>query len=178
MEIRTAPTYGEALLNSGMTNGKGEYVVRGLAPGGYGIGAQAKGFRSLAKPLPPQAGLSWEVTLVLAPGSALVTQGRWVNERDGRAVGDNTAQGPLAIDGGTVTLGAAGDLDVQSGSLIDVGGGGQVTSKGALVEGKGGTVDLSTDDTLATHFNVAGTRHEPLDRACGGNPDHSRGRRG
>ena len=94
--------------------------------------------------------------LVLAPGSALVTQGRWVNERDGRAVGDNTAQGPLAIDGGTVTLGAVGDLDLQSGSLIDVGGGGQVTSKGALVEGKGGTVDLSTDDTLATRFNVAG----------------------
>lgn len=83
VEIRTAPTYGEALLNSGMTNGKGEYVVRGLAPGGYGIGAQAKGFRSLAKPLPPQAGLSWEVTLALAPGNEV---GGTVVDEAGRGV--------------------------------------------------------------------------------------------
>jgi hypothetical protein len=69
VEIRATPTYNETLLKSGLTNGKGEYLVRGLAPGGYGIGAQAKGFRSLAKPLPPQAGLSWEITLALAPGN-------------------------------------------------------------------------------------------------------------
>ena len=94
--------------------------------------------------------------LVLAPGSALVTQGRWVNERDARALGDNRAQGPLAIDGGNVSLRASGDLDLQAGSLIDVGGGGRVTSKGALVAGKGGLIELSTDDTRASRFTLNG----------------------
>ena len=94
--------------------------------------------------------------LVLEPGSALVTQGRWVNERAARARGDNIAQGARAIDGGTVTLRATGDLDLQAGSLIDVGGGGRVTSKGTLVAGQGGTIDLSTDDTLPSHFTLHG----------------------
>lgn len=69
VEIRAAPTYGEALLKSGLTNEKGEYLVRGLAPGGYTAAAQAKGFRPLSKLLSPQAGLTWEITLALAPGS-------------------------------------------------------------------------------------------------------------
>jgi hypothetical protein len=69
VEVRAAPMLGETLLKTGSTNGDGELVVHGLAPGGYGIGAKAHGFRPQAKPLAPQAGLSWEATLALAPGS-------------------------------------------------------------------------------------------------------------
>jgi len=94
--------------------------------------------------------------LTLAPGSELNTEGRWVNERAARALNQNTTQGPLALDGGEVSLLAIGTLDLQRGSVIDVGAGGLKNSKGSLEAGEGGRIALSSDDVVPTRFNVAG----------------------
>ena len=95
-------------------------------------------------------------SLTLARGGELNTQGLWVNENAARALNITASQGPLAIDGGSVHLNAIGTLAVQAGSLIDVGGGGQQSSRGNLVAGKAGSISLSSDDALPTRLSVAG----------------------
>ncbi|MCC6706438.1 MAG: filamentous hemagglutinin family protein [Gammaproteobacteria bacterium] len=94
--------------------------------------------------------------LTLTPGAELNTQGRWVNDNAARARNEGLGEGPLAINGGSVALNASGALDLQQGSLIDVGGGAHKTSKGALVAGKGGSITLSSDDALPTRMTLAG----------------------
>ncbi|HKD54539.1 MAG TPA: filamentous hemagglutinin N-terminal domain-containing protein, partial [Steroidobacteraceae bacterium] len=86
---------------------------------------------------------STDATLTLGPHAVLDVSGGWVN--DLLDVRRGTQLAPLAINGGSVTIAAAGGtpLQLQSGSVIDVSGGGQLTTRGSLTAGTGGSVSLS-----------------------------------
>lgn len=78
--------------------------------------------------------------LVIDGSSRISTAGRWVNDfLDGR---DSTVA--KAINGGSVTLTSAHDIDLREGSVIDVSGGGLVKTDGSLTSGNAGSVALST----------------------------------
>lgn len=78
--------------------------------------------------------------LIIDGSSRISTAGRWVNDfLDGR---DSTVA--KAINGGSVTLTSAHDLDLREGSVIDVSGGGLVKTDGSLTSGNAGSVALST----------------------------------
>ena len=70
------------------------------------------------------------------------TQGGWIN--DNPFLPGNQRFVPLYIDGGTVTLKAEGDLDLQAGSVIDVGSGAYLAAGNRLQGGKAGSITLSS----------------------------------
>lgn len=79
-------------------------------------------------------------TLVLASGAKLSTAGKWVNDfLDGKA--STTAK---AINGGSVSLSSAYDLDLEAGSQIDVSGGGWVNAAGTVKSGDAGSITLES----------------------------------
>ncbi len=79
-------------------------------------------------------------TLVLASGAKLSTAGRWVNDfLDGKA--STTAK---AINGGSISLSSAYDLDLVAGSQIDVSGGGWVNAAGTVKSGDAGSIALES----------------------------------
>jgi filamentous hemagglutinin family protein len=101
---------------------------------------------SIALTATPTVGIvqgSNEATLTLGPHAALEVSGQWVNDLLDATQGSQLA--PLAINGGSVAIAAAGGtpLRLQPGSVIDVSGGGQLTRKGSLIAGTGGSVSLS-----------------------------------
>jgi filamentous hemagglutinin len=78
--------------------------------------------------------------LDIAPGVSIDTRGEWINDSP---VVTGAQPLPLFISGGSVTLTAVGgSLDVASGVSINVGGGAQRTSSGALVAGRGGSISI------------------------------------
>lgn len=90
--------------------------------------------------------------LVIQAGAELSTAGRWVNDlQDGRLT--NSAR---AIDGGSITLTSAHDVDLRAGSRLDVSGGGQLTGKAALVAGNAGSITLETGGVTGTAFAAQG----------------------
>ncbi len=80
--------------------------------------------------------------LGLGSQAELDVRGEWVN--DVVRVGTT----PVAIEGGSVSLAAQGDLRLDSGSVIDVSGGAWVQADGTLVDGRAGTITLSAIDVL------------------------------
>jgi len=80
-------------------------------------------------------------TLLLTDGALLSTAGRWVNDRLDRNLASRHL---LALDGGSVKLDSAYDIDLQAGSRIDVSGGAQLTSSSKLIAGDAGKITLST----------------------------------
>jgi len=83
-------------------------------------------------------------TLVLDSGASLSTAGTWVNDyRDGRL-----SRTVKAINGGSISLTSAYDLDLRAGSVIDVSGGGWVNYKGGLTSGNAGAISLATGVTV------------------------------
>ncbi|MFE0755700.1 filamentous hemagglutinin family protein [Inquilinus sp. NPDC058860] len=91
--------------------------------------------------------------ITLASGARLAARGQWVNDRidaNGNPYpGGSGPAGAALPDGGTISLGAAGDLTLEGGSLIDVSAGGWVATDGSLIKGNGGAVVL----TSGRHFD-------------------------
>ncbi len=139
----------------------GAFGAFNLGAGEIAIGGTiASAGGRIAMNVVPTVSTSNEATaLTLEAGGALLAKGAWINERAALALNDNSGQGALAIDGGAVVLHAIGDIDLQSGSLIDVGGGGQFSPKGGLLKGRGGQIELASDDAIATKLTVAGALH-------------------
>ena len=134
--------YGEFAVGAGVIDIAG----RINAPGG----------RITMNAIPTVATGSDATALTLLRGGELNTKGVWVNERAARTLSLNVSQGPLAIDGGTVALTAIGALDLQAGSLIDVGGGAALASDSSVTAGAAGSISLSSDDVVATRLAVDG----------------------
>lgn len=87
-------------------------------------------------------------TLLLDAGASLSTSGLWHNDfLDGR-----TAAGARAINGGSISLVSAYDLDLRRGSSVAVSGGGQVKSDGKLESGNAGSITLTTGGVEKTGF--------------------------
>jgi filamentous hemagglutinin family protein len=80
--------------------------------------------------------------LVLHAGAGFDTQGAWVN--DTPALDPTEDLQPLFVDGGEVTLDADGAVELQPGSLIDVGGGAQLAADGELLAGTPGDIILAS----------------------------------
>jgi hypothetical protein len=81
---------------------------------------------------------------VLSDLASLSTAGRWVNDYlDGRA--STTAK---ALHGGKITLASSYDIDLRSGSLLDVSGGGRIDVNGKLEAGNAGSIALATGLTI------------------------------
>ena len=91
--------------------------------------------------------------VTLGPKAALSADGEWVNDNPLLYPSGNTA--PLFINGGSVSLTA---LATQSspgvllapGSRIDVSGGGQLTTTGALNPGIGGAINVAAEYALTS----------------------------
>ncbi len=89
--------------------------------------------------------------LTLGPHAALTADGEWVNDNPLLYPSGNTA--PLFINGGKISLTAettqySPGLLLAPGSRIDVSGGGQLTTTGALNPGVGGTISLAAEYAL------------------------------
>ncbi|MCP5144795.1 MAG: filamentous hemagglutinin family protein [Gammaproteobacteria bacterium] len=82
---------------------------------------------------------------VLASGAEIDLQGQWVN--DLAFVNPGATDAPLLIDGGSVEISAL-TVTLAAGSLIDVGGGGQLTDSGRLVAGDGGDISIADRSAL------------------------------
>lgn len=76
----------------------------------------------------------------IGPNATLSTRGQWVNDLPGMGGG----MGAVAINGGTLTLASIADLDLQAGSVLDVGGGAWAQADGKLRYGNAGTIALSS----------------------------------
>ncbi|UCV09793.1 filamentous hemagglutinin N-terminal domain-containing protein [Dechloromonas denitrificans] len=91
-------------------------------------------------------------TLIVDAGASLSTAGRWINDfLDGKL--SNSAK---AIDGGSIELKSAYDLDVRAGSSVDVSGGGRVKSDGSLAAGNAGSIALETGGVSSSGFDFTG----------------------
>ncbi|MBI3545020.1 MAG: filamentous hemagglutinin N-terminal domain-containing protein [Gammaproteobacteria bacterium] len=78
----------------------------------------------------------------LGERASIDVSGQWVN--DGVALNPGAAPAtPVFIDGGAVTLAAAGNMTLEKGSVIDAGGGAQLQNNGKLRYGSGGSINVS-----------------------------------
>jgi len=91
--------------------------------------------------------------VVVAPGVALSTAGRWVNEQAGFG---KLPRRSAVIDGGSVNLSAIGDTVLGIGSAIDVSGGARLLQDGTLKYGSGGSATLAANETLKTDGPMPG----------------------
>ncbi|MQY51005.1 filamentous haemagglutinin family protein [Rhodocyclus gracilis] len=79
-------------------------------------------------------------TLLIDSGARLSVAGTWVNDYlDGFL-----STTPKAINGGTLRLASLYDVDVRSGSLLDVSGGALVSTTGTLSGGNAGSITLTS----------------------------------
>ena len=79
-------------------------------------------------------------------GAVIDVSGNWTNDSPPLALEPGTA--PPIVDGGSVTLSAAGDVVLGIDSLINVSGGGWINQGGHLTEGTGRTLSLSASFSL------------------------------
>jgi filamentous hemagglutinin len=93
--------------------------------------------------------------LTLGSEAALAARGEWVNDNPLLYPNGNSA--PLSINGGKISLTALSNdpgyspgMRLASGSLIDVSGGGQLTSSGKLNAGVGGSISIGAETTSDT----------------------------
>jgi filamentous hemagglutinin len=77
----------------------------------------------------------------LGANAVIDVRGAWIN--DSPAITNVQGTAPLAIDGGSITLSALGDVTVAEASRLDVSGGGWINSSNQLTAGKAGTIALS-----------------------------------
>ena len=75
--------------------------------------------------------------LTIAPGITLSAAGLWTNDVSG------APDAPIASNGGTITLGAYGDIDLGQGSVLDVSAGAYESSAGKVTMGKAGALTVA-----------------------------------
>jgi filamentous hemagglutinin family protein len=89
------------------------------------------------------AGVTAVNPITLGANASIDVRGAWVNDMQALAHG-GTATSAVAIDGGSVSLRSErGDLTLEQGSAIDVSGGAWLQSRGNLVAGKAGSINLT-----------------------------------
>ena len=86
----------------------------------------------------------------VASGAIIDTGGNWTN--DSPAVTPQPGTGPVIVNGGKVSLSAAGDVSVGSGAIVNVSGGGWVNSANKLSSGNAGSISLSANFNVAPGF--------------------------
>ncbi|HKQ29895.1 MAG TPA: filamentous hemagglutinin N-terminal domain-containing protein, partial [Burkholderiales bacterium] len=79
----------------------------------------------------------------IGAGARLSARGQWVNEFE-RAGFSPVSR--VSIDGGSITIESGGHVISDTGSVIDVSGGGHVDSRARLKAGKGGSITISSGD--------------------------------
>ncbi|AHF93378.1 filamentous hemagglutinin [Opitutaceae bacterium TAV5] len=77
----------------------------------------------------------------LGEGAVIDVSGLWINER----LGGMSVTTPLAIHGGSVSLKTVNDLILGADSVIDVSGGGRLTTAGKVTSGNAGSILLQND---------------------------------
>ncbi len=125
----------------GSFKASGRQVVVGgdIAAAGGKIELSTRDMSAAAGNYPTAADAQYS-TLVLENRATLSTAGNWVNDfLDGRM-----STRSKATNGGSITLDSAYDLDLRTGSVVDVSGGGYVGSDGKLSGGNAGSVELKT----------------------------------
>jgi filamentous hemagglutinin family protein len=81
-------------------------------------------------------------TLTLGPTGRIDASGTWTN--DSPLLNTEPPATPALPDGGSVSLFAAGDVDLNPGSRINVGGGGWLNGQGDLIAGRAGQIRIAT----------------------------------
>jgi filamentous hemagglutinin len=82
----------------------------------------------------------------LGAGAVIDVSGTWTN--DSPLVTTQPGTAPIVLNGGTVSVNAAGNVNLGAASLIDVSGGGWVNSGGKLSTGNGGGISLAASFSL------------------------------
>ncbi|MBC7780067.1 MAG: filamentous hemagglutinin N-terminal domain-containing protein, partial [Proteobacteria bacterium] len=96
------------------------------------------------------AGNTGRRSVVLGATGILDASGLWINDSESVRQSGVVAAVPLNRDGGTVTIaagsapaGTLNDVSLQPGSLIDVGGGGSVSTAQRVTGGNGGRINVT-----------------------------------
>ncbi|MDP8986441.1 MAG: filamentous hemagglutinin family protein [Pseudomonadota bacterium] len=97
--------------------------------------------------------VSHDVTL--GEGASIDASGNWIN--DSAAVTSEPGTGPTVVNGGSVTLSAAGNVVLGANSAIDVSGGGWLSSAGKLTEGMAGGIALKSSYRASPTAPYTGT---------------------
>lgn len=98
-----------------------------------------------------------DAAITLGGTSLIDVSGNWNNDRPADSTGKgrlNTS--PLWTSGGTVSLAAQGNIDIQVGSEIDVSGGAQRTAKGDIRPGDAGSILLSAERLNGSDLSLRG----------------------
>lgn len=90
-----------------------------------------------------QTGQAALTGISLGDGAQIDVAGLWVNDLP--AVAGSKQSGPLAINGGKVTLTSQTGLDLKAGSVIDVSGGGWLNAAGKFKAGNAGEITLQAN---------------------------------
>lgn len=80
-------------------------------------------------------------TLIIDSGASLSTAGQWINDYLDRK---DSSRKVIAMDGGTISLVSAYDIDLRAGSELNVSGGALVARKGKVEAGDAGSITLTT----------------------------------
>ncbi|UCV17958.1 filamentous hemagglutinin N-terminal domain-containing protein [Ferribacterium limneticum] len=151
IDIPTEVTLDLAAGGSFSASGRQIYVAGDIsAPSGkIALSTLDMSGKSLDAPSTNEAKYS---TLLLDSGSSLSTAGVWVNDY----LGNRLSKMAKSIDGGSVSLVSAYDIDLRAGSAIDVSGGGWVNSSGKLTAGNAGSIKLATGGVEGAAYNFGG----------------------
>lgn len=91
--------------------------------------------------------------LTIGPGITLSTAGTWTNDVGARSL----ALAPIVSNGGTIALGAYGDIDVGLGSVLDVSAGAYESATSKITMGSAGALTLTAGlapPTKATDYDA------------------------
>jgi protocatechuate 3,4-dioxygenase beta subunit len=94
-------TRNHVTIRRGKTDARGVLELRGVPPGGYLVAAWAPGHRMAAVNLKPRAGLSWETTVTLTPGSEVRAR---ILDEDGAPVAGAAVWGTPYLSGDLVQI--------------------------------------------------------------------------
>jgi filamentous hemagglutinin len=84
-------------------------------------------------------------SVTLGEQARLTVAGAWANDRV-----DGLRSGPLALDGGTVSLLASNVVSTAAGSQVDASAGAWVSGNGAIKKGAAGAITVASDVNLST----------------------------
>lgn len=98
-----------------------------------------------AKATTPANFATADTTVTVAAGKTISTQGQWVNDYESIRAGTAVSDNPL-INGGSISLTAVSDINLEAGSKLDTSGGGWVSSSKKLSSGKGGGITLNAGE--------------------------------
>ncbi len=97
--------------------------------------------------------VSLPINVSVADGVTLSARGGWVNDLPAAT---GASQQTALVNGGSITLSAAGDVYLEQNSVLDVGGGGRLKPDGKLANGNGGNVTVDAVGSIKLRGEVRG----------------------